>query len=131
MSHHYACHVRFSDVDVFGHVNNVKYFEYYQEARLALLSALRTGEGFDLSLVVAQLDVDYKRPLIFRPEPYAVTSRVVRVGRSSLGLEAVIGDGETVLSRSQAVLVAFDLGSQRSRPWDPWERVVLEQALEG
>ena len=38
--HDYACHVRFSDVDVYGHVNNVKYFEYYQEARLAFLSSL-------------------------------------------------------------------------------------------
>src|SRR4029079_16549085 len=27
---HYPIHVRFSDVDVYGHVNNVKYFEYLQ-----------------------------------------------------------------------------------------------------
>ena len=33
---HYPVHVRFSDVDVYGHVNNVKYFEYFQEARLLL-----------------------------------------------------------------------------------------------
>ena len=26
--HTYDCRVRFSDVDVYGHVNNVKYFEY-------------------------------------------------------------------------------------------------------
>jgi acyl-CoA thioester hydrolase len=26
--HVYDCNVRFSDVDVYGHVNNVKYFEY-------------------------------------------------------------------------------------------------------
>ena len=75
--HAYQCHVRFSDVDVYGHVNNVKYFEYYQEARLAFLMSLGrdTGEkGF--SLVVARLDVDYKRPILFRPEPYVVRTRV-------------------------------------------------------
>ena len=33
-------HVRFSDVDVYGHVNNVKYFEYFQEARIPLIAAL-------------------------------------------------------------------------------------------
>ena len=33
--HTYECHVRFSDVDVNGHVNNVKYIEYYQESRIA------------------------------------------------------------------------------------------------
>ena len=35
-----TCHVRFSDVDVYGHVNNVKYFEYYQEARIAFILSL-------------------------------------------------------------------------------------------
>ena len=37
--HVYDAHVRFSDVDVYGHVNNVKYFEYYQEARIAMITA--------------------------------------------------------------------------------------------
>ena len=31
---HFPVQVRFSDVDVYGHVNNVKYFEYFQEARI-------------------------------------------------------------------------------------------------
>ena len=38
---HYPVHVRFSDVDVYGHVNNVKYFEYFQEARIQLMVAQR------------------------------------------------------------------------------------------
>ena len=37
---HYDVHVRFSDVDVYGHVNNVIYFEYFQEARIPLLAGL-------------------------------------------------------------------------------------------
>ena len=36
----YPVHVRFSDVDVYGHVNNVKYFEYFQEARISLFADL-------------------------------------------------------------------------------------------
>src|SRR5687768_5914693 len=50
----YPVHVRFSDVDIYGHVNNVKYFEYFQEARIQLLvsQAGELGEGFHL--VVAQ-----------------------------------------------------------------------------
>ena len=37
---HYPVHVRFSDVDVYGHVNNVKYFEYFMEARILLTARL-------------------------------------------------------------------------------------------
>ena len=37
---HYPVHVRFSDVDVYGHVNNVKYFEFFQEARILMMARL-------------------------------------------------------------------------------------------
>jgi acyl-CoA thioester hydrolase len=130
--HHYACHVRFSDVDVYGHVNNVKYFEYYQEARLAFLASL----GRDLAepaegLVVARLDVDYRRPILFRAEPYVVETWVSRVGTSSFGLSSVIGDDDgTVYSRAEATMVAFDRTTQSSRPLVEVERVRLEAVAE-
>jgi acyl-CoA thioester hydrolase len=129
--HEYACHVRFSDVDVYGHVNNVKYFEYYQEARLAFLMSLGRDAGEKgFSLVVARLDVDYKRPILFRPEPYLVESWVTRVGRSSFDINSEIRDGETVLSRAQAAMVTFDLEEQRSRPLTDGERRRLLEVAE-
>jgi len=124
--HHYDCRVRFSDVDVYGHVNNVKYFEYYQEARLAFLSSLgREAEESSFPLVVARIDVDYKRPIVFRTEPYVVASWVVGVGGSSFTLEAEIKDGDEVLSRARAVLVTFDYRQQRARPLSEQERARL------
>ena len=129
--HRYDCHVRFSDVDVYGHVNNVKYFEYYQEARLAFLMSLGRDAGEKgFSLVVARLDVDYKRPILFRPEPYLVESWVTRVGRSSFDINSEIRDGETVLSRAQAAMVTFDLEEQRSRPLTDGERRRLLEVAE-
>ncbi|MDQ3480355.1 MAG: acyl-CoA thioesterase [Actinomycetota bacterium] len=113
--HVYDAHVRFSDVDVYGHVNNVKYFEYYQEARLGFLSSLGGGEG-DFALVVARVAVDYRRPILFRTEPYAVDTWVVRVGRSSFTLGSEIRDGSEVLSRAETVLVTFDIETRRARP---------------
>lgn len=132
MSRHcYECRVRFSDVDVYGHVNNVKYFEYYQEARLAFISALgRGGELGDFSMVVARLDVDYKRPILFRTEPYRIETWVSRVGSSSFDLTAQILDGDTVYSKAKAVLVTFDLEKQQARHLDPDERERLESVLE-
>ena len=79
--------------------------------------------------MVARIDVDYRRPLLFRPEPYVVTTRVARVGTSSYTLESEIrdgsADGATVLSRASAVLVAYDLSEQRSRPLTSRERDFL------
>ena len=130
--HRYDCRVRFSDVDIYGHVNNVKYFEYYQEARLSFLTSLarREDEG-SLGLVVARLDVDYKRPILFRSDPYLVESWVTRIGDSSFGLAAEIKDGDQVLSRAEAVMVTFDLETQRSRPLTERERERLGSITEG
>jgi acyl-CoA thioester hydrolase len=131
--HRYLCHVRFSDVDVYGHVNNVKYFEYFQEARIAFILALAGDEpGPGLRQVVARIDVDYKRPILFRPEPYVVETWVTRVGTSSYDLDARIVDDEaasTVFSTAQVRLVAFDPSVQRSRPLAAEERSRLEQAI--
>jgi acyl-CoA thioester hydrolase len=129
--HHYDCHVRFSDVDVYGHVNNVKYFEYYQEARLAFVTSLgRDPEEPSLGIVPARIDVDYKRPILFRSDPYLVESWVTRVGSSSFDLSAEIRDGDQVLSRAAAVLVSYDLGSRRSRALTGKERDRLDAVAE-
>ncbi|MGH3332143.1 MAG: acyl-CoA thioesterase, partial [Nocardioidaceae bacterium] len=129
--HRYDCRVRFSDVDVYGHVNNVKYFEYYQEARLAYLTSLgRDADEGQLGVVVAKVDVDYKRPILFRTEPYVIDTWITRVGNSSFGLAAEIRDGDRVLSKAEAVLVTFDLGTQQARPLSDRERARLLAALE-
>ncbi len=125
MSHLYQCHVRFSDVDVYGHVNNVKYFEYYQEARLAYISSLFGDQDDDFTIVLARMDVDYKRPILFRTEPYQIDTAVSRVGTSSFDLVSRIRDGDTLLSRARAVLVGFDLSTQGSRPLREEERARL------
>ena len=132
--HTYECHVRFSDVDVYGHVNNVKYFEYYQEARIAFILSL-TGGDFDadssMRQVVARIDVDYRRPILFRPEPYLVETWVTRIGTSSYDLSCRIVDTEGRLcSKAGVKLVAFDSGTQRSRPLGDRERSGLEAVLE-
>jgi acyl-CoA thioester hydrolase len=136
--HRYECHVRFSDVDVYGHVNNVKYFEYFQEARIAfILAVVEADLESSMRQVVARIDVDYKRPILFRPEPYVVETWVTRIGTSSYELGSRIidpeGDAEersTTYSAAQVRLVAFDMRTQRSRPLSDKERTRLETALE-
>lgn len=117
---HFPVQVRFSDVDVYGHVNNVKYFEYLQESRIAMTA--RIWEGLDpISIVVAQTDVDYLRPILFRPEAYDAWSWVSRVGNRSATVETHIGDGDTVLARARVAIVFFDNREQRStEPGEPY-----------
>jgi acyl-CoA thioester hydrolase len=115
---HFPVHVRFSDVDVYGHVNNVKYFEYFQEARLLfitnrLMAQVPREHGLP-SFVIAQTDVDYKAPILFRAEPYDCWSRISRVGSRSFTQEAEIRDGDALLARAVVTVVFVDPTSGRS-----------------
>jgi len=109
---HYPIQVRFSDVDVYGHVNNVKYFEYLQESRISLMHELVERRRF--SVVVAQTDVDYLRPLLFRAEPYDCRTSITRVGTRSMTFESEFRDGKETLARAKVVVVFFDLATNRS-----------------
>lgn len=114
---HYPVHVRFSDVDVYRHVNNVKYFEYLQEARILYTARLWREVPKSAprpSLVVAQTDVDYRVPILFRPETYDCWSWVTHVGRTSAVFESEICDGDVVLSRARVTIVFFDPETQQA-----------------
>lgn len=131
-AHRYRLHVRWSDVDAYGHVNNVVYFEYFQEARISFFAGLTLG-GDALSLangfVLARLVVDYRRPIMFRSQAYEIATWPTRVGRSSFDLHASIRDGDTLLASSRAVVVGFDGAAQRARPLHAAERTGLAARL--
>lgn len=90
------CRVRWADLDSYRHVNNVKFFDYFSQARLELLGdALRRAEGSDGELeswVVVRQDLDYKMPIDFRREPYRVRTAVVGIGTTSIRFAADIVD---------------------------------------
>jgi acyl-CoA thioester hydrolase len=121
--HTYECATRFSDVDAYRHINNVKYFEFYQEARIAMLRLVENPHG--LHVVVAQTDVDYRKPLFYREEPYQVDTWVSRIGTSSFVFSAVIRDGDEVLSRARIVMVTFDPATQQPVPLTEEHRSLL------
>lgn len=113
---HYPVQVRFSDVDVYRHVNNVVYFEYLQEARIRFFYDLlgRPKEDFGARFVVAQTDVDYRAAITLRSEPYDCWTQVARIGTRSMTLESEICDGARTLASARVVLVFFDPEAQRA-----------------
>ena len=107
----YPLRVRWSDLDSYGHVNNVKYYDYVQEGRLALFSAMlgwpADHDGDEVWLVVRQ-DVEYLRPMDFRSEPYEVGTVVSSIGNRSVTLEAQVRDQapRTAYATARTVVVA-------------------------
>jgi acyl-CoA thioester hydrolase len=111
--HRFKIRVRWSDLDSYGHVNNVKFYDYAQEARLALMAeALGFPTESDASggevWVIARQDLEYVRPLDFRLEPYEVATAVSAVGNRSITLAVELRDPamSTVYATARTVLVS-------------------------
>ncbi len=119
------CRLRRSDLGPDGLVTGVKVFELLQEARILLiasrLKALSAGR-----FVVGRVDVTYGAGMPWRREPYEIASWVSRLGTSSAVIEAEIIDEGTVHAKASAVLIGFDLETQRSRRYTDEERAAFE-----
>ncbi len=131
MRHVYECSVRFDDLDAFGHVNNVTFAEYLQEARIDFAHQyLNYTDGPDESSVVVHQLIDYVAPVPFRSEPLQVHVWVSHVGTSSFHLAYEVKDATTVFARATGVLVAYDTDGDGPRPLSDAERGVLESFRE-
>ncbi|WP_313555646.1 acyl-CoA thioesterase [Miniimonas arenae] len=79
--------VRWSDIDLFGHVNNAAFLRFLDDARFAafpLMGVDGSGTVTDAVLVVVKNEIDYLAPVPFTPDPLAVEVWVSRVGSSSV-----------------------------------------------
>ena len=88
MAHHRPIHVRFSDVDLLGHVNNVRYFDYVHEAYVEVLMGVfqEARVSGTVETVVVRHEMNHVGQMNLRPEPYDVWSRVAGLGRTSVTL---------------------------------------------
>ncbi|MFI1013018.1 acyl-CoA thioesterase [Streptomyces sp. NPDC020965] len=134
--HLYHCPLRWSDMDAFGHVNNVVFLRYLEEARIDFMFRLQPGDGspsFSGGSVVARHEIDYVRPLVHRHEPVVVESWVTRITAASLTIAYEIKDTEgasQLYVRASTVVVPYDLEAGRPRRISAEEKSHLQQYLE-
>ncbi|WP_163970160.1 acyl-CoA thioesterase [Oceanobacillus halotolerans] len=58
--------IRFSETDMFGHVNNVSPFIYFEEARIEFLKSVGLFNGSEDGIpIVADLQCDYHKQMFF------------------------------------------------------------------
>jgi acyl-CoA thioester hydrolase len=124
--------VRWSDIDSYDHVNNVRYFDYLQEARIAFLSEVlgTTGDVFaDHPCVLVSQTVDYLRPILLRHPPYDVDVWLESIGTTSYTLGSWIvdrsGDSADVYAKAVSVIVTVDGATHAKRPLSESERAAL------
>jgi len=125
-------------MDSLGHVNNVIYVDYLQEARVDMLrvhAPASGGEELAEGVVVVRNEVEFVNPLMFRSEPVRVESWVTQIRAASFTLAYEIldelPDGERKMYlRARSVLTPYVFSQERPRRITAEEREVLGRFLE-
>ena len=137
MRHVYHCPLRWADMDSLGHVNNVTYVDYLQEARVdmfAVHAPASGGEELAEGVVVVRNEVEFVAPLVFRFEPVRIETWITDIKAASFTMAYEVLDEQPdgtrkVYARALSVLTPFVFSQERPRRLRPEERDVLERFL--
>jgi len=116
-------HVRFTDVDKMGHVNNALYLTYFEEARVAYFKKLkgldlRVMDGTStLGFIVAEIGVKFLAPA-FLDETLVVSIRVAEFRTKAFRFEYEIRNRKTrkLLATGYSVQVMYNY--RKKRPFE-------------
>ena len=130
MTHEKRIEIRWRDVDAYQHVNNAVYATYLEECRDEWTTRALAGAGDLWDFVLARVAIDFRQELVQEDDVAVVSVRLERIGTASLTLREEIRklDG-TLAAEAEAVLVARDRETGRSRPLTDEERAALEASL--
>ena len=96
--HTMPLYLRFGDEDSYGHVNNVRYLQFLEDARVQLMNLpLQHGSFFDMTdadhyTLVGRQEIEYRAPLSFSLRPAAVDLWITGVGGSSFDVGYAVRD---------------------------------------
>ncbi len=113
--------LRWSDMDAYGHVNNVQYLRLLEDARVIGFRVWFPDRPtlLDEGIVVSRHVIEYRAPLTYRPEPVEVDMWVTRVHGAGFDLGYTVRDpasvGEQVYAVAETGLVLYDFAASRPR----------------
>jgi acyl-CoA thioester hydrolase len=107
--------IDWSELDLFGHVNNVMYAKYMQAARVNFMEKvgiIKSYEDHKIGFMVAATSILFYKPL-FYPGDISIKTMVKETKNTSFILEHDILNSENELcARGEDVIVYFDFNKQ-------------------
>ncbi|MCZ1006791.1 acyl-CoA thioesterase [Streptomyces lydicus] len=128
----YACPLRWSDADAYGHVNNAQFLGYMEEARTRMFQevvAASEGERRQNAFVVSRTTIDYRAPLHYSAEPVDVHVWVTKASAATFELAYEIRDSERLYVEATTKIVAYNLDSSSPRRLSDVERAFVARYI--
>jgi acyl-CoA thioester hydrolase len=125
--------LRWSDMDAYGHVNNVQFLRLLEDARVIGFAEWFGEDRSVLSegILVARHEIEYLAPLLYRVPPIVVEMWATRLGGAGFDLAYEVRHGsghegaDTVYARAETTLVLYDFAASTPRRMDQSLRAVL------
>ena len=124
-------HVRFSDLDALGHVNNNAMGTYFENARANIFSIVTPRWPWrDTIFVLVHTSIDFVHELNL-PSHLKIGSCVTRIGRTSLGIASALYNEDGPIAYSEAVSSLIDNEERVPVPISDELRAALQPFLDG
>lgn len=112
--------VLWGEMDAFQHVNNVAYFRYFENARIAYMTRLGWPEierDTGVGIILASVQARFRKPLNW-PDTIAITARAVDIREDRFILRhLVISRRENVVTtEGEGLIVTFNHGRGEKAP---------------
>lgn len=125
--------IDWSELDYFGHVNNVTFFKYMQASRVNYWEAIGLYQSYGETKVgpmLVSVKCDFRKPL-FYPGNIVVSASVEMIKTTSFGMvHRIINEHGEVCAEGHDVMVMFDFGRNEKVAIPDVYREKI-QALEG
>jgi acyl-CoA thioester hydrolase len=125
----YTLTPRFSDLDIYNHVNNAIYLTYFEEARIAFITSIGLRSLFkpERSTILAHAQVDYKAPARLGDTlDVAVQTGEVRNTSYELAYRVVRRDDQALIATGMTVQVCFNFAvNAPTRLPEEWRQLLL------
>jgi acyl-CoA thioester hydrolase len=102
--------IDWSELDYFGHVNNVSFFKYIQASRVNfwdIIGLTESHRNTNIGPLLASCKCDFKKPLYY-PGNITVQAGVAFIGNTSFSLHhRIVDDANEIAAEAQDVMVMF------------------------
>ncbi|HCS21712.1 MAG TPA: acyl-CoA thioesterase [Bacteroidetes bacterium] len=124
--------IDWSELDYFGHVNNVSFFKYIQAARVNYwdqIGLTQSHRETNIGPMLASCHCDFKKPL-FYPGNITIQSRVDYIKNTSFSIcHQILNEEGEVAAEARDVMVMFDFNTNAKTPF-PADLLRLIEKLE-
>ncbi|MCX6422184.1 MAG: acyl-CoA thioesterase [Actinobacteria bacterium] len=105
---------RFSDLDPLGHVNNVVYHDYLQEARVVQMNDIGAIVNTDFAQIVVKQEIRHIKPLSYSREPIMIEVSLTSLTRATYSLAyRILDENGELVAEATSQLAVIDPTSGR------------------